>query len=794
MLGLPFRFLLFIALVTFCFLPGKLLFSSGLDQTLLTMLSRINGAPVGPAQIGIVVVPDATVERWQADFYNTDELSSLLSNIIHSSDAAIGVLLDSPLDSHATIVDKQLASAGDDNAQQILDKKRYLNTLLNDPRIVLGSLAKQRDVSPSLSFNPEEDVKKGLVYVRSWYSDCKLCDGEAAFDFDGDWYFEPENTSIFQSIWLPNKKGYSPTFLAALIASAHDEPWVDQASDFDLSQSVLMPSLERAGDLDSPLGYFFSAHSEKTNLAPKIIQLSLDEGLLVSAFPPFVLIVSDENVALANEKASALYSVINRRTIGVPWWGEPSARAIILVFFIYLLCWHFRIRSARRRLMALLFWVATLFAGVTIASLRFNVWLPFSAILYIGAVLFLALSVWQFSRNQRIKRERELAQVIDRVGYLLEGNKQYGEALSLFAHHPKTRLGVEKMCHMANRMQEEDTPLKQVIALVDSSLPLVDYDDELVSKAASLRRTLASGPDLASTHKRAQVLSSLIPKTLGRYQIEREIGRGSVGVVYLGFDPAISRAVAIKTMDARQFSEGQHESLQARFFREAEAAGRLNHPNIVSVFDVGEQGDLAFIAMDYVEGVALSDHARVNTLLPVSVVFRLIHDVAVALSYAHENQIIHRDIKPGNIMYGAEPYTLKVADFGIARLLDNSKTSTGEILGSPLYMAPEQLRGSKVGPSADVFSLGVTFYQLLSGELPFKADNLASLTYEIIHTKHKGVRSVRKDLPASATRIINQCLQKQADDRYESAQELAGVLRKALRRDFPTEAKRWGLL
>jgi len=263
---------------------------------------------------------------------------------------------------------------------------------------------------------------------------------------------------------------------------------------------------------------------------------------------------------------------------------------------------------------------------------------------------------------------------------------------------------------------------------------LVDYDDELVSKAASLRRTLASGPDLASTHKRAQVLSSLIPKTLGRYQIEREIGRGSVGVVYLGFDPAISRAVAIKTMDARQFSEGQHESLQARFFREAEAAGRLNHPNIVSVFDVGEQGDLAFIAMDYVEGVALSDHARVNT------------------------------------------------------------TSTGEILGSPLYMAPEQLRGSKVGPSADVFSLGVTFYQLLSGELPFKADNLASLTYEIIHTKHKGVRSVRKDLPASATRIINQCLQKQADDRYESAQELAGVLRKALRRDFPTEAKRWGLL
>ena len=144
-------------------------------------------------------------------------------------------------------------------------------------------------------------------------------------------------------------------------------------------------------------------------------------------------------------------------------------------------------------------------------------------------------------------------------------------------------------------------------------------------------------------------------------------------------------------------------------------------------------------------------------------------------------------------MYNPSPFQVKVTDFGIARLIDNSRTSTGEILGSPLYMAPEQLKGKKVNNSADIFSLGVTFYQLLTGFLPFTGDNLAALTYEIIHGRHKPVRRVRKELPTSASRIINQCLQKNCEDRYETAGELATVLKKAIRRDFPQAAKAAGI-
>ncbi len=196
--------------------------------------------------------------------------------------------------------------------------------------------------------------------------------------------------------------------------------------------------------------------------------------------------------------------------------------------------------------------------------------------------------------------------------------------------------------------------------------------------------------------------------------------------------------------------------------------------------------------MDFAEGKALNHFVGADNLLPVFEVYRIICDVAQALEYAHDNNIVHRDVKPGNIIYNPSPYQVKVTDFGIARLTDDSKTNTGEILGSPLYMAPEQLKGKKVNRAADIFSLGVTFYQLLTGRLPYEGDNLAALTYEIIHGKHKSVRTVRKDLPASAARITNQALQKDPEDRYETAAEMATVLKKAIKRDFAAEAKKIG--
>jgi serine/threonine-protein kinase len=304
----------------------------------------------------------------------------------------------------------------------------------------------------------------------------------------------------------------------------------------------------------------------------------------------------------------------------------------------------------------------------------------------------------------------------------------------------------------------------------------LESHDKVHSK---LSKTLAPGQS-----QKTLLMSQMELPELGRYSIEKELGRGAMGVVYLAKDPNINRKVAIKTLDYSQFSSSQLKSVKERFFREAEAAGRLSHNNIVTVYDMGEEEDFAFITMDYVTGVPLSNYVKPSKLLPVQEVFRIVGEVAEALDYAHRQKIVHRDIKPSNIMYNPRSKAVKITDFGIARITDSVKTRTGAFLGSPSYMAPEQLMGSKVDGRADIYSLGASFYQLLTGELPFNADNLGNLAYKIANEKHKTLRGLRSDLPASATRIINKALQKEAGNRYATGEDMAralnrGILKKA---------------
>ena len=280
------------------------------------------------------------------------------------------------------------------------------------------------------------------------------------------------------------------------------------------------------------------------------------------------------------------------------------------------------------------------------------------------------------------------------------------------------------------------------------------------------------------------LMSQVEMPEFGRYSIEKELGRGAMGVVYLSKDPKINRKVAIKTLDYSQFSTSELKDIKARFFREAEAAGRLSHHNIVTVYDIGEEADFAFIAMDYVTGFPLSKYLKPGKLLPVPEVYHIIQVVAEALDYAHKQKIVHRDIKPSNIMYNPKSKQIKITDFGIARITDSVKTRTGSFLGSPSYMAPEQITGSKVNGRADIYSLGVSFYQLLTGQLPFNADNLGNLAYKIANEKHKPVKDLRSGLPASATRIINKALQKEPANRFASGAEMA----KAIKREMPAKA------
>ena len=272
-------------------------------------------------------------------------------------------------------------------------------------------------------------------------------------------------------------------------------------------------------------------------------------------------------------------------------------------------------------------------------------------------------------------------------------------------------------------------------------------------------------------------MNGQVPAALGRYKILKELGRGAMGLVYLGKDPTIQRFVAIKTMRLDKLDEPEKlQEIKGRFFREAESAGRLSHPNIVTIYDAGEQDELGYIAMELVEGRSLKEWSRKPNLMELPELVQTLASVADALDYAHQQGIVHRDIKPANIMI-TKDRQVKVMDFGIAKMASSNRTHTDVVLGTPTYMSPEQIAGKKVDGRSDVFSLGIVLFELLTGQPPFTADNLSALLFAITHHPHPDVQTLRRDLPPMLQEVINRALQKELPQRYRRAGELAQDLR-----------------
>ena len=217
--------------------------------------------------------------------------------------------------------------------------------------------------------------------------------------------------------------------------------------------------------------------------------------------------------------------------------------------------------------------------------------------------------------------------------------------------------------------------------------------------------------------------------------------------------------------------------VKERFFREAETAGRLNHPNIVTIYDAGEEHDLCYIAMEFLKGKDLVPYTKPDSLLPVPRVMDIVLKVADALDYAHSNHVVHRDIKPANIMYETDTGSVKVTDFGIARITDSSKTKTGMVLGTPSYMSPEQLSGKKVDGRSDIFSLGVMAYQMSTGQLPFQGDSMAQLMFKIANEPHTDILKINPNVPPCVVSVINKALAKKVEDRFESGAAMADAIR-----------------
>ncbi len=273
------------------------------------------------------------------------------------------------------------------------------------------------------------------------------------------------------------------------------------------------------------------------------------------------------------------------------------------------------------------------------------------------------------------------------------------------------------------------------------------------------------------------------PDRLGRYEIVRKLGEGAMGVVYEGRDPKLGRRVAIKTARRELMSSGaMTEELMQRFLREAQAAGALNHPNIVTIYDVGEEGDVSYIAMEYLEGSDLRDVIADRRCLSVEEVVNLGAVIAEALSAAHAQGIVHRDVKPANIFVQTDG-RVKITDFGIARVIDSTLTQEGTLIGTPHYMSPEQFMGQRVDGRSDLFSLGVILYELLTGEKPFSGEAISTVMHQCLRVDPIPPEDLNFAVPKPLGGVVMKAMSKRPDGRYPDGRALAAALREILKPD-----------
>ncbi len=365
------------------------------------------------------------------------------------------------------------------------------------------------------------------------------------------------------------------------------------------------------------------------------------------------------------------------------------------------------------------------------------------------------------------------------LGVALQGQGMLDLALEKFKKCPVADPSVRELLYNLGLDFERKRMFNKAEAVYAHLLRGGKFRDarQRMESLASAERTIALGSGAGG---RKGKLDGAARPTLGRYEIVREIGQGAMGTVYLGNDPTINRKVAIKTLPYDSIEAEHLEEVKSRFFREAEAAGRLNHPNIVTIFDAGEEHDMAYFAMEYLDGADLCAHCREDNLLPVRRVLEIAAQIADALEYAHAHDVVHRDVKPANIMLLGSG-AVKMTDFGIARILNSSHTQTGTLLGTPYYMSPEQVSGKKVDGRSDLFSLGVVLYELLSGARPFQGENLAALMYSIDKGAYRSLVEVAPAVPPCCVEIVDRLLAKSPARRFRSAAVAAEKLRLCLK-------------
>jgi serine/threonine-protein kinase len=485
--------------------------------------------------------------------------------------------------------------------------------------------------------------------------------------------------------------------------------------------------------------------------------------------------------------AHSVSSILNEDFFVEPEWGFYARLGGLLLVALYIMLVLPRLSAVVAFIitaMLLLALFITHYIMMTTQGMWLQLMMP--SLLLIGGHVLLTTKRFFLSEKGKARLDIESAESNRMLGLSLQGQGQLDMAFEKFRKMPLDKSALEVLYNLALDY-ERKRQFNKAKSVYDY---MADYDAKFrdikhrATRAQSLEETvILGGGSNASPGGTLMLDGGGVEKPmLGRYEIERELGKGAMGAVYLGRDPKISRTVAIKTMAlSQEFEDDELEEVKERFFREAETAGRLTHPNIVTIYDAGDEHDLAYIAMEFLKGDDLSKYVKKDSLLPIKQVLSLIQRSADGLDYAHQYNVVHRDIKPANIMWDPDSDTMKITDFGIARITDSSKTKTGMVLGTPSYMSPEQLAGKRVTGQSDIFSLGVMLFQMVTGKLPFTGDSMASLMYKIANEAHPAPESINPDVPRCVTVIINRAMAKDVEKRYQRGSEMVSDIHKCLK-------------
>jgi CHASE2 domain-containing sensor protein/tRNA A-37 threonylcarbamoyl transferase component Bud32 len=479
--------------------------------------------------------------------------------------------------------------------------------------------------------------------------------------------------------------------------------------------------------------------------------------------------------------ANVVDNILTGNYIVRPSWAFPIETAVIILFGVFLVVVIPRLKtiySAIALPIILSVWVG---AGLYL-FFSYGYWIKIihpSLLLLLGYIIIVSKEYF-YTGEEKEHIETDNIETNTMLGLSFQSQGMLDIAFEKFRDCPVEDEKVKEILYNLGLEFEIKRMFDKAVAVYDHIAKAGSFKD--IDERANILRatgeTMIMGPSVEERDIIEAVDNVQTKPAIGRYEISKKLGRGVIGAVYMGKDPKINREVAIRTLRYGEIDGEQLEEVKKRFFREAESAGRLSHPNIVTIFDIGEENDMAYIAMELLDGADLTQYCRKINLLPVRDVMKIISSVADALDYAHSIGVVHGNIKPSNIMVLKSRY-VKVTDFGIARVVTPSKAQAAVVPNTPSYMSPEQIAGQDVDGRSDLFSLGIVFYELVTGEKPFQGGSSDAIKLNITTSSPIPVRDLVPNLPEPCVAIIDKLLVKNREARYQQEKELVRDLARA---------------